>query len=133
MTTARRILIVDDDDIVETIVPPEVFGARRVGMAHAPIVVPVRGIVAPAVAAIERGDRELRPRPHEPVAAIENLVQRKAADGRCPISLALAHPPPGPAQRTGKTQRPRGQDSSLRAGRKGPHDELRARLWTIAS
>jgi hypothetical protein len=82
---------------------------------------------------IERGDRELRARPHKPVAAIENLAQRKATDGRCPIALALSDPPPGSTQRTGKTQGPTGQNPRLRAGRKAPHDELRACLCTTAS
>ena len=131
---ARGLVVAEDDDhIVETIVPPKVLGTGRVGMAHAPIVVPVRGIVAPAIMPIERGDREPSARPRKPVAAIENLAQRKSTDGRCPIALALADPPPGSTQRTGKTQGPRGQNPPLRAGRKAPHDELRTRLWTTAS
>ena len=64
LTRGGLVVAEDDDDIVETILPPEVLGARRIGMAHAPIVVAVRGIVAPAVAPTERGDRQPRPRPH---------------------------------------------------------------------
>ena len=35
---------------------------------------------------------------------IEGLAQREAADGRCPVALALSGPPPGPAERAGKAQ-----------------------------
>jgi len=122
----------DDNQVIEVVVAPEPLGARRIGVPHTPVVIAVARIVAPTVTDVERGYRQPRARSQEPIAAIEHAPQGETANWRRPVAFALVRPPPRAAQRTEKVQAAADKDSPLRTSRKGPHDELRSHLWTVA-
>ena len=97
---------------------PEPLRARRIGVAHRPVVVAVGRRVTPSVGGREaphgqRGDGA----PH-PVRAVEHAQEAPTADGRGAIALTLARAAPAAAKRAGKGQATEAHDTPPRGGRK---------------
>ena len=83
----RVVVTQDNDDIVEMIFAPEVFGAGGSGVANVAVVVRVCWIVAPTVVGIERVNGEGERREGEAVGPIIDFAQRPAACGGCAIAF----------------------------------------------
>lgn len=85
----RKVVVENGEHIVEAIVTPKAFGARRVRQRYLAIVIPVGGGVAPAEIGPKRLDAQRRFRPPHPVRPVVRLCETPDARGRGAVAFFL--------------------------------------------
>src|SRR5262249_11085255 len=99
---------------------PQPLGAGRVGVPDRPVVVAIRGRIAPPVAGRERPRRQPGGRTLDAIGPVEDAGETPAPDRRCTVPLALARAAPAATKCAGENQAAKLNDPPRRGGREAP-------------
>lgn len=91
LAAARKIVVEDKRQIVETVVAPQFFVAGGEGEAHQAIVIGISGRIAPAIAVANRFQGNERPR-----SGVRADPEKPADDGMTPLRRSAVAFPLGP-------------------------------------
>jgi hypothetical protein len=121
-----RIVIEDDDHIVERVVAPKALGAGGIGMRDAAIVVAIPHSIAPAVIPSKGSHGQTCHGASLPIRPIENFNEPPPAAGRSAVTLPLGMTATRSPQRAGEIQWSDSQPSPCRRPRQRRHDRVMA-------
>jgi hypothetical protein len=125
------VMIEHDHVIVKLIRAPHAFGARGIGMANLPIVIPVCRRVAPAIPRAQVLQPQPCRQPPEPVRTVVCFEGLPDSGRRCTVPLLFAPADPAAAERAPHLEVSADQPSDPRAGRDKPHNYVRQRPETL--
>ena len=111
------------DQIVHPISSPQSLRTRWIGQRHGAIVVAVRRRITPAIASLDRLNRQSRTRTQHAVASIQNFPQFPPANRSSPVALSLDGPPPRASECTGKPAPAHLQPPAPAPGGQSAHDQ----------
>src|SRR5918996_4320106 len=119
---ARKLVVTEhDDDVVEAILAPQAFGARRIGVLYSAIVISVARGIAPTVVRAQCQDRATGVGSRHAVGAVIDSPDAPAADRRRSVALAFASAPAGAAKRTRQSKESIRNPASRRRKRQSTH------------
>ncbi len=117
-----------DNQVVEAVLPPHLFGGGCVGVANTAIVVAILGFIAPAVGGLKDLQGQARPRARASVRTVKYAFKGIGAGWSCAITFPFDGMPSAPAQGTRQGEAPSQEHAAGRCPRQRPHKQLTSSL-----
>ena len=113
----------DDEDVIEPVLPPEVLVAGGVWEAYRAVIVPVGGVVAPAVEASCWHRGQPRVGPGDTVRPVATGDESQPSGGCRAVALAFVAGDAAPPERAGHGQGARNEQAAGGVAPRRPHDD----------